>query len=93
MLNEDSDGDLLVSFGRHHFLFSPACCTHVTSDTPVDALKLEANRAVSSAPKTEGSVGKATGIAGTCGPIDGLIAFRFTWLTDWLMCVCVCVCV
>ena len=67
MVNMDRDGDLLVSFGRRHFLFSPACCTHVTSDTPVDAFKLEANRAVGSAPKTEGSVGKATGIAGICG--------------------------
>lgn len=84
MVNMDRDGDLLVSFGRHHFLFSPACCTHVTSGTPVDALKLEANGAVGSAPKTEGSVGKATGIAGICGLIHGLIAFRFTWSTDWL---------
>ena len=67
MVNMDRDGDLLVSFGRRHFLFSPACCTHFTSDTPIDALKLEANRAVGSAPKTEGSVGKATGIAGICG--------------------------
>ncbi|XP_070206650.1 E3 ubiquitin-protein ligase MIB2-like [Littorina saxatilis] len=41
VLTVDSEGDLLVSFGRHHFLFAPACCTHVTSDTPVDSLRLE----------------------------------------------------
>ncbi|KAK7093237.1 E3 ubiquitin-protein ligase MIB2-like [Littorina saxatilis] len=44
VLTVDSEGDLLVSFGRHHFLFAPACCTHVTSDTPVDSLKLDVAR-------------------------------------------------
>ncbi|KAK7093341.1 E3 ubiquitin-protein ligase MIB2-like [Littorina saxatilis] len=44
VLTVDSEGDLLVSFGRQHFLFAPACCTHVTSDTPVDSLKLDSAR-------------------------------------------------
>ena len=60
----DKDGDLLVSFGRHYFLFSPACCVHVTSGTSVDSLKLEAVRGVSSTQKKEDTEGKPTGVAG-----------------------------
>ena len=40
VINIDRDGDLLVTFGRQHFLFDPSCCTHVTSDTRVDSLPL-----------------------------------------------------
>ncbi|XP_070182676.1 E3 ubiquitin-protein ligase MIB2-like isoform X2 [Littorina saxatilis] len=55
VLTVDSEGDLLVSFGRHHFLFAPACCTHVTSDTPVDSLRLDTRPAPGGERKTEAS--------------------------------------
>ncbi|KAK7093226.1 hypothetical protein V1264_007016 [Littorina saxatilis] len=54
VLTVDSEGDLLVSFGRHHFLFAPACCTHVTSDTPVDSLKLDGARMKKPGPNRSG---------------------------------------
>ncbi|KAK7093204.1 serine-rich adhesin for platelets-like [Littorina saxatilis] len=54
VLTVDSEGDLLVSFGRHHFLFAPASCTHVTSDTPVDSLKLDGARMKKPGPNRSG---------------------------------------
>ncbi|XP_070208056.1 uncharacterized protein [Littorina saxatilis] len=40
VLNIDSDGDVLVSFGRHHFLFAPACCIPAPHTKP-DSLSIE----------------------------------------------------
>ena len=40
MLKIDSDGDVLVSFGRHIFLFAPASCIPAPDLKP-DSLKIE----------------------------------------------------
>ncbi|KAK7093296.1 E3 ubiquitin-protein ligase MIB2-like isoform X2 [Littorina saxatilis] len=42
VLNIDSDGDVLVSFGRHRFLFAPACCVPAPHTKP-DSLRVESD--------------------------------------------------
>ena len=38
MTKVDSDGDVVVTFGRESFMFAPACCLPVAASSSVDSL-------------------------------------------------------
>ncbi|KAK7093326.1 E3 ubiquitin-protein ligase MIB2-like isoform X2 [Littorina saxatilis] len=58
VLNIDSDGDVLVSFGHHHFLFAPACCVPVPHTKP-DSLSIESGGKLPQIPVVKTSNGEA----------------------------------